>query len=116
MLFSSLDLTSLSDDRRGLKKSPGSHREAKARKKSTGRRKDENTRARSPQNVSNPYDADESDSEELPSGYHQVSIQVGRVLRTLHRARSGGCACCFELHDLESVRILVNKILCWEVL
>lgn len=107
MQFSSLDLTSLSDDRRGVKKSPGSHREAKARKKSAGRRRDENTRARSPQNVSNPYDADESDSEELPSGYHQVAIQVGWILTALHRARTGGCACCFKLHDLESVWILV---------
>lgn len=43
----------------------------------TGRRRDESTRARSLQNSSSPYDADESDSEELPSGYHQVSIQVG---------------------------------------
>lgn len=80
MLFSCLDLSSLSDERRGVKKSPGSHREAKTRKKLAGRRKDENARARSPQNVSNPYDADESDSEELPSGYHQVTIQVGRIL------------------------------------
>jgi hypothetical protein len=86
--FLSLDLTSLSDDRRGLKKSPGSHREAKARKKSAGRRRDENARARSPQNASNPYDADESDSEELPSEYHQVSIQVGRVLRAVRTASS----------------------------
>jgi hypothetical protein len=76
----SLDPTSFSDDKRGPKKSPGSHRESKSRKKSVGRRRDESSRARSPQNASNPYDADESDSEELPSAYHQVSIQVGKVL------------------------------------
>lgn len=77
-LSKSLDLicTTLPDDKRGPKKSPGSHREVKSRKKSAGRRKDESNRSRSPQNASNPYDADESDSEELPSGYHQVYIQV----------------------------------------
>jgi hypothetical protein len=85
----SFNLTSLTDDRQGLKKSPGSHREAKTRKKSAGRRRDESGRARSPQNASNPYDADESDSEEVPSGYHQVSIQVGSVLRAPHGAGSG---------------------------
>ncbi|XP_023706010.1 Golgi-specific brefeldin A-resistance guanine nucleotide exchange factor 1 isoform X5 [Cryptotermes secundus] len=72
------------NDRRGVKKSPGSHKETKTRKKLAGRRKDENTRARSPQNVSNPYDADESDSEELPGGYHQVTIQLLDLMHTLH--------------------------------
>ncbi|XP_069705453.1 Golgi-specific brefeldin A-resistance guanine nucleotide exchange factor 1 isoform X3 [Periplaneta americana] len=72
------------NDKRSIKKSPGSHREAKTRKKTSSKRKDENNRARSPQNASNPYDADESDSEELPSGYHQVSIQLLDLMHTLH--------------------------------
>jgi len=50
----------------------------------TGKRKDESSRARSPQNSPSPYDADESDSEELPSGYHQVSIQVGSSVSSWH--------------------------------
>jgi len=50
----------------------------------TGRRKDESSKARSPQNSPSPYDADESDSEELPSGYHQVSIQVGSSVSSWH--------------------------------
>lgn len=44
----------------------------KTRRK-TGSRKKEEARARSPTSA---YDADESDSEELPSGYHKVPIQV----------------------------------------
>jgi hypothetical protein len=76
--------TSFSDDIR-LKKSSGSHREAKTRKKVTGRRKDESSRARNPQNLPSPYDADESDSEELPSGYHQVSIQVSNSVTVYSR-------------------------------
>jgi hypothetical protein len=104
--FSSLDLTSLSDVRRRLKKRPESHREVKAKKKSAGSRKDENTRGRSPQKASSPHDVGESDLEELPDEYHQVSIKVGRVVR----ARSGSCAWCFKHYDV------ANNILCWEVL
>jgi brefeldin A-resistance guanine nucleotide exchange factor 1 len=75
---------SLNGNDRRLKKSSGSNREAKTRKKMTGRRKDESSRARNPQNSPSPYDADESDSEELPSGYHQVSIQLLDLMHTLH--------------------------------
>lgn len=48
----------------------------KSRRKVTARRKEESHRSRSPPNSITAYDADESDSDELPSGYHQVSIQV----------------------------------------
>lgn len=61
----------------GSKKSLMSHGKEssmKVKKKTVSRKKEETYRARSPTN--NPYDADESDSEELPSGYHQVPIQV----------------------------------------
>nr|CAD7256019.1 unnamed protein product [Timema shepardi] len=49
-------------------------KESKPRKKSSSRRKEESVGAkpRNSQSMSNPYDADESDSEEVPSGYHQV--------------------------------------------
>lgn len=48
---------------------------AKSRKKAPGmKKKDDHPRARSPAN--SPYDADESDSEEMPGGYQQVPIQV----------------------------------------
>lgn len=100
----------MSDDRR-LKKSSGSHREAKTRKKITGRRRDESSRARSPQNSPSPYDADESDSEELPSGYHQVSIQVGSGVISWHEERSAGCVTLLNLDGVESVEISVNNIL-----
>lgn len=30
------------------------------------------------------YDADESDPEETPSGYHQISIQLLDLMHTLH--------------------------------
>jgi len=66
------------------KRNNASNKDVKSRKKTqSGRRREESTnssshqssrRARSPQN--NPYDADESDSEEVPSGYHQASIRV----------------------------------------
>lgn len=32
----------------------------------------------------NAYDADESDSEEYPSGYHQICIQLLDLMHTLH--------------------------------
>ncbi|XP_075238410.1 sec7 domain-containing protein garz isoform X2 [Lycorma delicatula] len=54
----------------------------KGRKKASSKRKDDHPRARSPAN--SPYDADESDSEEMPSGYHQVSIQLLDLMHTLH--------------------------------
>ena len=73
-----LGIWSSSDDiKRTIRKSPGAHRDPKSRKKTMSKRRDE--RARSPQNSTNPYDADESDSEELPGGYHQVSIQVKKL-------------------------------------
>jgi hypothetical protein len=100
----------LSDGRR-LKKSSGSHREAKTRKKMTGRRRDESSRARSPQNSPSLYDADESNLEELPSGYHQVSIQVGSIVSSWHEERSGGCATLLNLDGVESVEFSVNNIL-----
>ncbi|KAK3910453.1 Golgi-specific brefeldin A-resistance guanine nucleotide exchange factor 1 [Frankliniella fusca] len=72
-----------------LSRKPGSHSKdanTKTRKKlpSLRRREDLNSgsaqrRARSPQN--NPYDADESDSEELPSEY---PIQLLDLMHTLH--------------------------------
>ncbi|KAJ9591987.1 hypothetical protein L9F63_001499, partial [Diploptera punctata] len=70
------------NDKRVAKKSAGAHRDSKSRKKPMSKRRDE--RARSPLNPTNPYDADESDSEELPSGYHQVSIQLLDLMHTLH--------------------------------
>ncbi|GLH14697.1 Golgi-specific brefeldin A-resistance guanine nucleotide exchange factor 1 [Gryllus bimaculatus] len=70
-----------------LRKTPGSPKETKQRKKSSGRRREDGSapphRSRSPRDP-NPYDADESDSEELPSGYHQVSIQLLDLMHTLH--------------------------------
>lgn len=77
----------------------------------TGRRRDESSRARSPQNSPSPYDADESDSEELPSGYHQVSIQVGSSVSSWLEERSGSCVSLLNLHVAESVEISVNNIL-----
>lgn len=77
----------------------------------TGRRRDESSRARSPQNSPSPYDADESDSEELPSGYHQVSIQVGSSASSWHEERSGGCVTVLNLDGVESVEISVKNIL-----
>jgi hypothetical protein len=71
----------------------------------TGRKRDESSRARSPQNSPSPYDADESDSEELPSGYHQVSIQVGSSVSCWHVERSGGSATLLNPHVAESVEI-----------
>uniref|UniRef100_A0A1B6FF78 SEC7 domain-containing protein n=3 Tax=Cuerna arida TaxID=1464854 RepID=A0A1B6FF78_9HEMI len=64
------------------KKSAHSNKESssKTRRKSAPRRKEE-SRARSPTSA---YDADESDSEELPSGYHQVPIQLLDLMHTLH--------------------------------
>ena len=76
----------------------------------TGRRRDESSRARSPQNSPSPYDADESDSEELPSGYHQVSIQVGSSVSSWHKELSGGCVSLLNLHAVEPVEISVNNI------
>lgn len=69
----------------GSKKSLVSHGKeshGKVKKKTVSRKKEETYRARSPTN--NPYDADESDSEELPSGYHQVPIQLLDLMHTLH--------------------------------
>uniref|UniRef100_A0A1B6C7R4 SEC7 domain-containing protein n=2 Tax=Clastoptera arizonana TaxID=38151 RepID=A0A1B6C7R4_9HEMI len=54
----------------------------KVKKKATHRKKEEPSQSRSPTN--SPYDADESDSEELPSGYHQVPIQLLDLMHTLH--------------------------------
>lgn len=69
------------------RKTPSLPKETKQRKKSASRRRDDRSsppqRSRSPRDT-NPYDADESDSEELPSGYHQVSIQLLDLMHTLH--------------------------------
>ena len=71
----------------GSKKSLVSHGKEssmKVKKKTVSRKKEETYRARSPTN--NPYDADESDSEELPSGYHQVPIQVINYNDDVHKS------------------------------
>ncbi|XP_039279024.1 Golgi-specific brefeldin A-resistance guanine nucleotide exchange factor 1 isoform X3 [Nilaparvata lugens] len=52
------------------------------KKMSNSRRRGDQPRANSPTNSA--YDADESDSEEMPSGYHQVSIQLLDLMHTLH--------------------------------
>nr|CAD7597813.1 unnamed protein product [Timema genevievae] len=64
-------------------------KESKPRKKSSSRRKEESVGAKpcNSQSMSNPYDADESDSEEVPSGYHQVF-----KLKTEERKMSHLCA------------------------
>lgn len=60
----------------------GKESSMKLKKRTVSRKKEETYRAHSPTN--NPYDADESDSEELPSGYHQVPIQLLDLMHTLH--------------------------------
>lgn len=51
-----------------------SGRDQKMKKKSGNKRRLELTRSK--ERVPNPYDADESDPEDVPSSYQQVSIQV----------------------------------------
>ncbi|XP_066992463.2 Golgi-specific brefeldin A-resistance guanine nucleotide exchange factor 1 [Anabrus simplex] len=61
-----------------------SSKDGKSRKKKELRKREDSYKTRSSQHSSNPYDADESDSEELPGGYHQVSIQLLDLMHTLH--------------------------------
>ncbi|RZF38846.1 hypothetical protein LSTR_LSTR014152 [Laodelphax striatellus] len=63
------------------KENGGSGGKGKKKMGSLKRRGDQ-PRANSPTNSA--YDADESDSEEMPSGYHQVSIQLLDLMHTLH--------------------------------
>ncbi|XP_054265993.1 Golgi-specific brefeldin A-resistance guanine nucleotide exchange factor 1-like isoform X2 [Macrosteles quadrilineatus] len=73
--FVEASLESSSKSRKTNKEAGG-----KQRRRVAGRKKEE-TRARSPTSA---YDADESDSEEVPSGYHQVPIQLLDLMHTLH--------------------------------
>ncbi|XP_047109298.1 Golgi-specific brefeldin A-resistance guanine nucleotide exchange factor 1 isoform X1 [Schistocerca piceifrons] len=75
---------SLNGSEKRMKKKTANSAKEKPRKKASNRRKEEKIRAQSPQRSSSPYDADESDSEELPSGYQQVSIQLLDLMHTLH--------------------------------
>ncbi|XP_063243123.1 Golgi-specific brefeldin A-resistance guanine nucleotide exchange factor 1 isoform X2 [Bacillus rossius redtenbacheri] len=59
-------------------------KEAKMRRKGPARRRDEGDAARKKQLATNPYDADESDPEEVPSGYHQVFKLLLDLMHTLH--------------------------------
>lgn len=63
-------------------KRPIPNKDPKSRKKWTKKKED---KVRSPQlSPTSAYDADESDSEEFPSGYHQISIQLLDLMHTLH--------------------------------
>nr|CAD7399100.1 unnamed protein product [Timema cristinae] len=82
-----VEATLITDKHSGPKKgSAVPPKESKPRKKSSSRRKEESVGAkpRNSQSMSNPYDADESDSEEVPSGYHQVFKLLLDLMHTLH--------------------------------
>ncbi|KAK7082263.1 G-box binding factor [Halocaridina rubra] len=60
-----------------------------SRRKTVGRRKDEKSHARrpkSPSAASSAYDADESDSDDVPMTYQQVSEKLLDLMDTLHTA------------------------------
>ncbi|KAG7153474.1 Golgi-specific brefeldin A-resistance guanine nucleotide exchange factor 1-like [Homarus americanus] len=62
-----------------------------SRRKTGGRRKDDKTtsrRPKSPTNGPNAYDADESDSDDVPMTYQQVSEKLLDLMDTLHTASS----------------------------
>ncbi|XP_059472257.1 Golgi-specific brefeldin A-resistance guanine nucleotide exchange factor 1 isoform X2 [Neocloeon triangulifer] len=61
---------------------PGAARDTKSKKRSITKKRVESQRSR--ERALNPYDADESDPEDVPSSYQQVSIQLLDLMHTLH--------------------------------
>ncbi|KAK6628289.1 hypothetical protein RUM43_002101 [Polyplax serrata] len=73
---------SLNGTEKKRNRKPSQNKDPKSRKKWTKKKED---KARSQQlSPTSAYDADESDSEEFPSGYHQISIQLLDLMHTLH--------------------------------
>ncbi|XP_046405240.1 Golgi-specific brefeldin A-resistance guanine nucleotide exchange factor 1 isoform X2 [Ischnura elegans] len=77
------------NERRSVRRSSSQKNPSKSRKKAQSRKRDDASESRSRSSLyssstSMPYDADESDSEELPGSYHQVSIQLLDLMHTLH--------------------------------
>ncbi|KAI5753663.1 hypothetical protein M8J77_002244 [Diaphorina citri] len=68
----------------GEKRKPGRSNREKSRRKMTRKRSSTEERAKSPTRATSPYDADESDPEELPSVYPRVYIQLLDLMHTLH--------------------------------
>jgi hypothetical protein len=67
------------DDKKVAKRPLTNRDSSKVHKKKSTKKKEDISRQRNSNRASNPYDADESDPEEIPSNYHQVSIQVHRL-------------------------------------
>ncbi|KAJ8926524.1 hypothetical protein NQ314_021126 [Rhamnusium bicolor] len=61
-----------------------SNRESRSRKKSSNRRRAEAYRSRKSPTSSPDEEEEESDDDDLPSGYHQISIQLLDLMHTLH--------------------------------
>uniref|UniRef100_A0A8D8XWE5 Golgi-specific brefeldin A-resistance guanine nucleotide exchange factor 1 n=2 Tax=Cacopsylla melanoneura TaxID=428564 RepID=A0A8D8XWE5_9HEMI len=68
----------------GEKKKPGRPNREKSRRKLSRKKSTTEERAKSPTRASSPYDADESDPEELPNVYPRVYIQLLDLMHTLH--------------------------------
>ncbi|XP_065333294.1 Golgi-specific brefeldin A-resistance guanine nucleotide exchange factor 1 isoform X2 [Cloeon dipterum] len=72
----------LSNDKKVAGRLGSVGRDPKLKKKSASKKRLESHRSR--ERASNPYDADESDPEDIPSSYQQVSIQLLDLMHTLH--------------------------------
>nr|XP_018903871.1 PREDICTED: Golgi-specific brefeldin A-resistance guanine nucleotide exchange factor 1 [Bemisia tabaci] len=71
-------------DKKSLRKTVNESKAAPAKPKRKLLLKKKNEESGKTKTPSNPYDGDESDSEDLPSGYHQVPIQLLDLMHTLH--------------------------------